>query len=111
MKTIIVTLIFVVVGMTSFGQENKKDEKKNKKMIADAEIGDQIIFLSMKPEYETIYGEYYSFKGVATISNIIRTPDYIISIEIILENGEKYELDSFLVFLYEEKGEVKMCDK
>jgi len=111
MKTIIVTLIFIVVGMTSFAQENKKDEKKNKKMIADAEIGDQIIFLSIKPEYETIYGEYYSFKCIATINNIIRTPDYIISIEIILENGEKYELDSFLLFIYEEKGKVKMCNE
>jgi hypothetical protein len=111
MKTIIATLIFVVVGMTSFAQVKKDKKDTNKKMIADAEIGDQIIFLSMKPKYETIYGEIYSFKCVATINDIIRTPDYIIAIEIILENGEKYFLDSFLLFIYEEKGKVKMCDK
>lgn len=111
MKTIIATLIFVVVGMTSFGQVKKDKKDINKKMIADAEIGDQIIFLSMKPSYETIYGEYYSFKGVATINNIIRTPEYIISIEIISSEGKKHELHTELLFLYEEKGKVKMCDK
>ena len=111
MKTIIVTLIFVIVGMTSFAQVKKDKKDTNKKMIADAEIGDQIIFLSMKPEYETIYGEYYSFKCVATINNVFKFEDDIISIEIILENGEKYALHAELMFIYEEKGKVKMCDK
>ncbi len=111
MKAIIVTLIFVVVGMTSFGQVKKDKKDTNKKMIADAEIGDQIIFLTMRAHYETIYGEYYSFKGVATINNIFRTPDYIISIEIISADGEKYALHAELMLIYEEEGKVKMCDK
>lgn len=110
MKTIIVTLIFVVVGMTSFGQVKKDKKDTNKKMIADAEIGDQIIFLSMKPSYETIYGEYYSFKGVATINDIFKFEGEIISIEIISSEGKKYFLHTDLMFIYEEKGKVKMCN-
>ena len=111
MKTIIVTLIFVVVGMTSFGQVKKDKKDTNKKMIADAEIGDQIIFLTMRAHYETIYGKIYSFKGVFTVNDIVKIEDDIISIEIISANGEKYFLDSFLLLIYEEEGKVKMCDK
>ena len=111
MKTIIVTFIFVVVGMTSFAQIKKNKKDTNKKMIADAEIGDQIIFLTMRADYETIYGETYSFKGVATINNIFKFEGEIISIEIISETGKKYFLDSFLLLIHEEEGKVKMCDK
>jgi hypothetical protein len=104
MKTIMITMM-MMVGMIGFSQQNEKS-------MSTVQEGDSIIFKSMRCTFTTFSGKIFSFKGTLMVNDVSLYEDgTLLGVEVITDDGTKYDLTADMLLYYEAKNKVEVCSE